>query len=814
MKKFIHLVLSVLPLISLNIANAQPPQSMNYQAVARNTSGTILFNQHIALRMTITDGNGGNTLFQETDTTTTNQFGLFSLKIGEGVPIVNTFSSIPWASVTPWLSVELDPAGASLYQFMGSSQLLSVPYALFAASGNQGPAGLNGDRYTTVSTTTMIINPGNQSFTVDTGLSYSIGQTIIIANSVSNQMTGSVVSYNPSSGAMFATVNSVSGSGTYSSWNVSLNGAPGPAGPPGLLPNGNTAGNTPYWNGSSWIVNNSNIFNNGGNIGVNTNVPTGKVHIKGNADAAQLVIDANTTQSNTQPLIRLRNSSGVDLMHIHSDNSTNTFVGLHTGKLNNGGTYNSFLGSDAGASNTTGNDNTACGWGALFSNQTGSDNVATGYQSLNANTAGSNNAATGAFALSSNTGGNDNVANGVFALSQNTFGYSNTSIGSNSLYFNTVGNLNTAVGFQALNNNTASENTALGSDALLQNTTGYNNTASGRTALKTNTSGFNNTAHGYAAMYSNTSGKYNTAVGRNALYSNQSGSYNTTMGNNALYSNQIGFENTAVGDSALFLNNSGFQNVAIGKSSLQANTSGFANTAAGMYALKNNSTGYLNVAIGDSALISNIDGDFNSGIGFLSNVSYGSFLNATAIGSRAIVDASDKVRIGDPTVTIIEGQVNFSIPSDGRFKYNVTEKDIKGLAFIKLLRPVEYNLNTRQYEEFLTRNMPEAMRKRYLEANFEASSAIRQSGFIAQDVEKAMQQSGYNFNGLHKPEGDNDHYSVSYSLFVVPLVKAVQEQQLQIEELTKQNEKLINENKSFKEDIQKIKVQLGIEFKR
>ncbi len=813
MKKIILLVLSVLPFISLNIVNAQPPQAMNYQAVARNASGTILVNQHISLRMTVTDGNGGSTLFQETDTTTTNQFGLFSLKIGEGVPIVNTFSSIPWATVTPWLSVELDPAGGSSYQFMGSSQLLSVPYALFAASGNQGPAGLDGDRYTSVSTTSMTINTGNQSFFIDTGLSYSIGQTIIIANSVSNQMTASVASYNPANGAMVATVTSVSGSGTYSSWNVSLNGAPGPAGPPGLLPNGNAAGNTPYWNGSSWVVNSSSIFNNGGNIGVNTNVPAGKVHIKGSADAAQLVIDANTTQSNTQPLIRLRNSSGVDLMHIHSDHATNTFVGLHAGKLNTG-TYNSFFGSDAGASNTTGSDNTASGWGALFSNQTGSDNVAIGYQTLNANTTGSNNVASGAFALSSNTGGNDNVANGVFALSQNTFGYSNTSIGSNSLYFNTVGNLNTAVGFQALNNNTASENTALGSDALLQNTTGYNNTASGRTALKSNSSGFNNTAHGYASLFSNTSGRYNTAAGRNALYSNQNGSYNTAMGNNALYSNLVGFENSAFGDSALFSNNTGFQNVAIGKSSLQSNTTGYANTAAGMYALKNNSTGYLNVAIGDSSLISNIDGDFNSGIGFLSNVSSGSFLNATAIGSRAIVDASDKVRIGDPTVTVIEGQVNFSIPSDGRFKYNVTEKDIKGLAFIKLLRPVEYNFNTRQYEEFLTKNMPEAMRKRYLEANFEASSAIRQSGFIAQDVENAMKQSGYNFNGLHKPDGENDHYSVSYSLFVVPLVKAVQEQQSQIEELTKQNEKLQNENKSFKEDIQKIKAQLGIDLKR
>ena len=814
MKRLIQLLVIILPFYSLQVVYAQAPQGMNYQAVARNASGTILINQLISLRMTVTDGNGGNTLFQETDTVSTNQFGLFSLKIGEGIPVVNTFSSIPWATATPWLSVELDPAGGSLFQFMGSSQLLSVPFALYAASGNQGPAGQNGDRYTSVSTTTMTISTGNQNFNIATGLSYSIGQTIIVANSVNNQMTGLVNSYNPSNGAMDATITSITGSGTYSNWNVSLNGAPGPAGPPGILPNGSAAGNTPYWNGTSWVVNSNNVFNNGGNVGINTNLPAAKLHIKGSADTSQLLIDANSTQSNSQPLIRLRNSSGIDLMHIHSDQGTNTYVGLHAGKLNNGGSFNSFFGSEAGASNTTGSDNTANGWSALTANQTGSDNVANGYQALSANTIGSNNTANGSFALSNNLGGNDNVAEGVFALSKNNFGYSNTAVGSNALYFNTGGNLNTAVGFQALYNNVGSENTALGSDALLQNTTGFNNTATGRTALKSNSSGTNNTAQGFAALYSNSSGKYNTANGKGALYSNTTGYYNTATGNNALYSNLIGNDNTAIGDSALFLNNGGFQNTACGKGALQLNVSGYSNTASGMYALKNNSTGFLNVANGDSALISNIDGYFNSGIGFLANVSAGNLANATAIGSRAIVDDSDKVRIGDATVTVIEGQVAFSIPSDGRFKYNVTESDVKGLAFIKLLRPVEYNFNTRQFEEFLTKNMPEAMRKKYLESNFEASSSIRQSGFIAQDVEKAMKTSGYNFNGLHKPEGENDHYSVSYSLFVVPLVKAVQEQQSQIEELKKQNDKLIFENTSFKEDLLKIKTQLGINIKQ
>jgi hypothetical protein len=64
---------------------------------------------------------------------------------------------------------------------------------------------------------------------------------------------------------------------------------------------------------------------------------------------------------------------------------------------------------------------------------------------------------------------------------------------------------------------------------------------------------------------------------------------------------------------------------------------------------------------------------------------------------------------------------------------------------------------------------------------------------LHQEVEAAMKKSGYNFNGLKTPKTDAGHYAVSYSLFVVPLVKAVQEQQEQIEELKKENELLRGE---------------------
>lgn len=137
-------------LFSVNI-KAQSPQAINYQAIARNAAGSVFVNQNVALRISVLSGSAtGAVLYTERQTATTNQFGLFSLKIGTGVVLAGDFSSIPWSTANQWVLVEIDPQGGTNYTNIGASELLTVPYAFYAdvsgngGGGTVGPAGPQG----------------------------------------------------------------------------------------------------------------------------------------------------------------------------------------------------------------------------------------------------------------------------------------------------------------------------------------------------------------------------------------------------------------------------------------------------------------------------------------------------------------------------------------------------------------------------------------------------------------------------------------------------------------------------------------------
>ncbi|MBC7723058.1 MAG: collagen-like protein, partial [Pedobacter sp.] len=126
-------------------ALAQAPQQLNYQGVARNTVGNVLANQPISLRLSIRDGAAtGLAVYSETRLITTNSVGLFNVVIGSAGAsnILGTIAGINWLVGSKFLQVEIDPIGGSNFVTAGTTQLQSVPYALFAASavpaGNAG----------------------------------------------------------------------------------------------------------------------------------------------------------------------------------------------------------------------------------------------------------------------------------------------------------------------------------------------------------------------------------------------------------------------------------------------------------------------------------------------------------------------------------------------------------------------------------------------------------------------------------------------------------------------------------------------------
>lgn len=611
-------------LIGFLIGFAQSPQKFNYQGVARDNGGNIIANQNIGLRLSILSGSmNGTVQYSETQHVTTNDFGLFTIAIGDGTPVSGSFNGVGWGSNSHFLKMEMDPAGGSAYQLMGTSQLLSVPYALYAEnSGTPGPTGPTGSQ-------------GPQ------GIQGPAGQ---------NGTNGAVGPQGPT-------------------------GPQGPAGADGALNAWSLTGNS----GTNYVTN---------YIGTN--------------DANNLRFKVN---------------------------------GQIAGSIEAGSTLNTSLGYYSMISNTTGFNNTAVG----------------------ANT-----------------------------LTSNTTGYDNTAIGESTLYSNTLGGVNTAIG----------------RSALVFNTTGTANTASGFGALASNETGDFNVAHGYLALWKSRGGENATAIGTYAMQNAYDGTStfenkNVAVGYQALRgsgtpANNTGNGNTAIGYQVLMDNTTGSDNTATGNNAMMLNTTGYANTAFGEQALKNNSTGRWNTAVGAFA------GDYNTAgtdilcLGWGADVTSFGFSDATAIGESALVNASNKVRIGNTGITVIEGQVAWTYPSDGRFKFNINE-DVPGLDFITRLNPVTYQFDTRKFDEHLQQNFSEEKRKELAEkTDHTESMQVVHTGFIAQDIERICKELNYDFDGLHTPDPSNptDNYGVAYSQFVVPLVKAVQEQQQMIESLQKDNETL------------------------
>jgi trimeric autotransporter adhesin len=298
--------------------------------------------------------------------------------------------------------------------------------------------------------------------------------------------------------------------------------------------------------------------------------------------------------------------------------------------------------------------------------------------------------------------------------------------------------------------------------------------------------GLYNTGFGFNALKANTTGISNVAVGYTALNENVSGNDNTAIGFNSLAFNVPGGGNTAVGKSALF--------------NFTATTADNYNTAVGYHSLYNTISngagdGFHNTAIGYTAGSVNTSGELNTFVGADADASLPTLINSTAIGAGAVVNASNKVRIGNGTVTVIEGQVVLTASSDKRFKTDIKNLS-DGLDLIKKLRPVSYRMKNGDNR-----------------TNW---------GFIAQDIEELVGTE----NAVLTIGGDSlRSLGLRYSDFVAPLTKSVQELLEKIESLEKENSQLqlevsilrtqqAQELATVKKQIEELNKALGLEAKK
>ncbi len=268
-------------------------------------------------------------------------------------------------------------------------------------------------------------------------------------------------------------------------------------------------------------------------------------------------------------------------------------------------------------------------------------------------------------------------------------------------------------------------------------------------------------------------GQGNTAIGVNALTTSVGGNDNTATGQSTLFTNTTGSNNTAVGVSALFKNN-GTNNTAIGKDALFNNTAGNTNTAIGKDALINNIEGDFNTALGNASLFgaNGISANKNTAVGntALSLVTLGS--NNTGLGNEAqvaVANNSNQVCIGNTSVTLASVQVAWTTTSDNRWKSNIQKSNL-GLEFIKQLNPVFYTRKDVQ---------DNGGKPIILETT---TNPTTEYGFIAQELESTLNKFNAKDNGIISKD-DAGMLGVRYNDLLAPMVKAMQEQQVMIEEL-------------------------------
>ncbi|OFX20508.1 MAG: hypothetical protein A2041_10345 [Bacteroidetes bacterium GWA2_31_9b] len=538
----------------------QIPESFNYQAVLRNSAGELLKNQSVTIQVSIIENSAtGDVVYREQHSKITNNFGMVDLQIGDGTSDLGEFADINWSNITKYIKVEVNIGSG--FVNMGTSQILSVPYALFAGTAsNLGDEGI----YTTDSDTLFVVkdHDGNPVFIV-----FPDGAKVINNQVVKGKVGGFAVSGR-----------SPTKLGEEEDYLI-------------VTPD------------STRIYVNDTTINKGkvGGFAVSGRSPT--------KEESQKYLDLTKAnyfighESGQNLNTGLYNSSlGYQSAYTLTDGESNSFIGYQSGYNTNIGNGNLFMGYQTGFSNEDGNYNTFLGYIAGYSNLSGRFNTFLGSFSGYTNTAGSNNTFVGDSTGFFNTEGNYNTFIGTGCGNRNENGTENVFIGNKSGYSNISGLKNVFIGhLSGLSNTTGHRNIMIGSAAGAFAETGTQNifigTGSGYNSINT----WGNVNIGYLSGYNTTTGGSNVFIGGLAGYTNSTGFSNTFIGIEAGYSFDGDYGNTFLGDHAGYYAKSSHKNVFMGA------FSGYNNSQLDTVSLSNvfigNSAGYNSIGGGDNVFI-------------------------------------------------------------------------------------------------------------------------------------------------------------------------------------------------------------------
>ena len=621
----------IIGIIIISFASlAQSPESMNYQAVIRNSSGTLIANQSVGIRIKILQGSAnGSAVYNETFSPTTNTYGMVSLQIGTGSVVSGTFSSIDWGNNSYYVETAADVSGGSNYSVISTTQFMSVPYALYAKSAGSSPA----DNDWSESGNNIYRNSGN----------VGIGTT----NPTSKLEVDGVIK------GSHIEINGNQVKSTVSDLHIQLDGG--------------------Y---------NTTLNSQTGKVGIGTLTPTSKLDVNGDINltgdlkingVAQTFGSSNTTITSDQGFY---------------SNTTNTNAGTNSVSLGpyagqtSQGPQTVAVGSGAGSNNQD-FESVAIGWNAGNSNQSnkavtigalsgktsqGQYAVAVGYKAGETNQgpqsvsiglhAGKSGQGSTAIAIGRSAGElNQHNNTTIINASGNTLNSINSSAfyvkpirqanGSRLLNYDPnsgeisyFGDGSSGQVLQTNGSGTLSWSSISGSASQLNDLSDVvfdSGNLTNSLVIGSNLSPSSNSTHnvfiGKGAGSNLNNSIQNVAIGYNAN-ANASGAYNVHVGYLA-GANGGGYNQVGIGKAAL-QNSTGSDNTAVGRNSLSQVNSGSRNTAIGHQSGNNITTGSNNLLIGMNVYSSAANS-----------------VNQTVIGTLATGQADNSVTLGNSDVTAI-----------------------------------------------------------------------------------------------------------------------------------------------------------------